>query len=83
MEDIRALKKNFIKKFETTLSSLGKDLVKEMEQKYSIDDQICLDYAMSLCHKITKMEGVSAEDEKKCQDFIKIFYYLDEIKSLS
>ena len=83
MEEIRALKKNFIKKFETTLSSLGKDLVKEMEEKYSVDDQICLDYAMSLCHKITKMEGVSAEDEKKCQDFIKIFYYLDEIKSLS
>ena len=83
MEEINALKKNFIKNFETTLSSLGKDLVKEMEQKYSIDDQICLDYAMSLCHKITKMEGVSAEDEKKCQEFIKIFYYLDEIKSLS
>ena len=83
MEEIHALKKNFIKNFETTLSSLGKDLVKEMEQKYSIDDQICLDYAMSLCHKITKMEKVSAEDEKKCQEFIKIFYYLDEIKSLS
>ena len=83
MEEIRALKKNFVKKFETTLSSVGKDLVKELEQKYSIDDQICLDYAMSLCHKITKMEGVSAEDEKKCQEFIKIFYYLDEIKSLS
>ena len=83
MEEIHALKNNFIKNFETTLSSLGKDLVKEMEEKYSIDDQICLDYAMSLCHKITKMEGVSAEDEKKCQEFIKIFYYLDEIKSLS
>ena len=83
MEEIRALKKNFIKNFETTLSSLGKDLVKEMEEKYCIDDQICLDYAMSLCHKLTKMEGVSAEDEKKCQEFIKIFYYLDELKSLS
>ena len=83
MEEIRALKKNCVKKFESTLSSVGKDLVKEMEQKYSIDDQICLDYAMSLCHKIAKMDGVSAEDEKKCQEFIKIFYYLDEIKSLN
>ena len=83
MEEIHALKKKFIKNFETTLSSLGKDLVKEMEEKYSIDDQICLDYAMSLGHKITKMEKVSAEDEKKCHEFIKIFYYLDEIKSLS
>ena len=83
MEEIRALKKNFIKNFETTLSSVGKDLVKEMEQKYSIDDQICLDYAMNLCHKLVKMDGVSAEDKKKCQEFIKIFYYLDEIKSLN
>ena len=83
MEELRSIQKNFIKNFETTLSSVGKDLVREMEQKYSIDDQICLDYAMSLCHKLTKMEGVSAEDEKKCQEFIKIFYYLDEIKSLN
>ena len=83
MEEIRALKKNFIKNFETTLSSVGKDLVKELEQKYSIDDQVCLDYAINLCQKISKMEGVSAEDEKKCQEFVKSFYYLDEIKSLS
>ena len=83
MEELRNLKKNFIKNFETTLFSVGKDLVKEMEEKYSIDDQICLDYAMSLCHKIAKMDGVSAEDERKCQEFIKIFYYLDEIKSLN
>ena len=84
MEELRNLKKSFIKNFETTLSSVGKDLVKELEEKYTIDDQVCLDYAMSLCHKISKMEGVSAEDEKKCQEFIKIFYYLDdEIKSLN
>ena len=83
MEELRNLKKNFIKTFETTLFSIGKDLVKEMEEKYSIDDQICLDYAMSLCNKLVKMDGVNAEDEKKCQEFIKIFYYLDEIKSLN
>ena len=83
MEELRNLKNSFIKNFETTLSSVGKDLVKEMEVKYTIDDQICLDYAISLCHKISKMEGVSAEDEKKCQEFVKSFYYLDEIKSLS
>ena len=83
MEELRNLKKSFIKNFETTLSSVGKDLVKELEEKYTIDDQVCLDYAMSLCHKISNMEGVSAEDEKKCQEFIKNFYYLDEIKSLT
>ena len=83
MEELRNLKKSFIKNFETTLSSVGKDLVKEMEQKYSIDDQVCLDYAINLCQKISKMEGVSAEDEKKCQEFVKSFYYLDEIKSLN
>ena len=83
MEELRNLKKSFIKNFETTLSSVGKDLVKEMEQKYSIDDQTYLDYVLSLCHKIPKMEGVSSEDENKCQEFIKIFYYLDEIKSLN
>ena len=83
MEELRKLKKNFIKHFETTLSSVGKDLVKEMEEKYSIDDEICLDYAMSLCGKIEKMEGVSAEDEKKCQEFVKSFYYLDELKSMN
>ena len=83
MEDLRNLKKNFVKHYETTLSSAGRDLVKEMEQKYSVDNSICLDYAMSLCHKIVKMDGVSEEDEKKCQDFIKFFYYLDEIKSLN
>ena len=83
MEELRNLKKNFVKHFETTLSSVGKDLVKELEAKYSIDDQVCLDYAISLCEKISKMDGISAEDEKKCQDFLKSFYYLDEIKSLS
>ena len=83
MEELRKLKKNFIKHFETTLSSVGKDLVKEMEEKYSIDDEICLDYAMSLCGKIEKMEGVNAEDEKKCQEFVKSFYYLDELKSMN
>lgn len=82
MEELRNLKKKFVKHFETTLSSVGKDLVKELEAKYSIDDQVCLDYAISLCQKISKMDGVSDEDEKKCQDFIKSFYYLDEIKSL-
>ena len=44
-----------------------------MEQKYSVDNSICLDYVMSLCHKIVKMDGVSEEDEKKCQDFINFF----------
>ena len=83
MEDLRNLKKNFVKHYETTLSSAGRDLVKEMEQKYSVDNSICLDYVMSLCHKIVKMDGVSEEDEKKCQDFINFFYYLDEIKSLN
>ena len=83
MEEQRNLKKKFVKHFETTLSSIGKDLVKELEAKYSIDEQVCLEYAISLCEKISKMEGVSDEDEKKCQDFLKSFYYLDEIKSLN
>ena len=81
MEELRNLKKSFVKNFETTLSSVGKDLVKEMEEKYSIDSELCIDHAMRLCHMIKKVDGVSAEDEKKCQEFIKIFNYLDEIKS--
>ena len=83
MEELRTLKKSFVKHFETTLTSVGKDLVKELETKYSIDDQVCLDYAINLCNKISKMEGISAEDEKKCQECLKSFYYLDEIKSLN
>ena len=83
MEELRILKKSFVKNFEITLTSVGKDLVKELEEKDSIDDQVCLDYAINLCQKIPKMEGVSAEDEKKCQEFLKSFYYLDEIKSLN
>ena len=83
MEELRNLKKRFVKHFENTLTSVGKDLVKELEEKYSIDDQVCLDYAINLCQKISKMEGVTAEDEKKCHDFLKSFYYLDEIKSLN
>ena len=83
MEELRNLKKSFVKHFENALTSVGKDLVKELEEKYSIDDQVCLDYAINLCQKIPKMEGVSAEDEKKCHDFLKSFYYLDEIKSLN
>lgn len=83
MEELRILKKSFVKHFENTLTSVGKDLVKELETKYSIDDQVCLDYAINLCNKISKMEGVSAEDEKKCQEFLKSFYYLDEIKSMN
>ena len=80
MEELRNLKKSFIKNFENTLSSVGKDLVKEMEEKYSIDDQVCIDYAINLCQKISKMKGVSAEDEKKCQEFVESSYYLDKIK---
>ena len=83
MEELRNLKKSFVKHFENTLASVGKDLVKELEEKYSIDDQVCLDYAINLCNKISKMEGVSAEDEKNCHEFLKSFYYLDEIKSLN
>ena len=49
MEELRILKKSFVKNFENTLTSAGKDLVKELEEKYSIDDQVCLDYAINLC----------------------------------
>ena len=83
MEDIYRLKKSFIKHFESTLISTGKDLTKEFENKYRIDEQIFLDYALNLCNKLVKMEGVSSEDEKKCKEFIKSFYYLDEIKSMN
>ena len=82
MEDLHKMKKSFIERFESTLSLIGKDLTKELEDKYLVDEEVFLTNAFNLCTKLVKMEEIIPEVEKKCKEFLKCFYYLDEIKSI-
>ena len=82
MEDLHKLKKSFIERFESTLSLIGKNLTKELEDKYSVDKEVFLTNAFNICFKLDKMEGITPEDKKKCKEFLDCFYYLDEMKSL-
>ena len=82
MENLYKMKKIFTERFESTLSLIGKDLNKELEDKYKVDEKVYLSNAFNLCTKLVKMEEVTPEDKKKCKEFLNCFYYLDEIKSI-
>ena len=82
MEDLHKMKKSFIERFESALSLIGKDLTKELEDKYLVDEEVFLSNAFNLSIKLVKMKEVSPEDKKKCKDFLNCFYYIDEIKSI-
>ena len=82
MEDLHKIKKSFIESFESTLSLIGKDLIKELEDKYLVDEEVFLTNAFNLCFKLVKNEGITPGDKKKCKEFLDCFYYLDEIKSI-
>ena len=82
MENLHKMKKSFIERFESTLSLIGKNLTKELEDKYSVDEEVFLTNAFNLCFKLVKMEGITPEDEKKCKEFLDCFYFLEEIKSM-
>ena len=82
MENLYKMKKIFTERFESTLSLIGKDLNKELEDKYKVDEKVYLSNAFNLCIKLVKMEEVTPEDKKKCKEFLNCFYYLDEIKSI-
>ena len=82
MEDLHKMKKSFIERFESALSLIGKDLTKELEHKYLVDEEVFLSNAFNLSTKLVKMKEVSPEDKKKCKDFLNCFYYIDEIKSI-
>ena len=82
MEDLHKLKKSFIERFESTLSLIGKNLTKELEDKYLIDKELYITNSFNLCFKLVKMEGITPEDKKKCKEFLDYFYYLEEIKSM-
>lgn len=82
MEDLHKIKKSFIERFESALSLIGKDLTKELEDKYLVDEEVFLTHAFNLTSKLFKMEEVSQEDKNKCKEFLDCFYYLDEIKSI-
>ena len=56
MEDLHKMKKSFIERFESTLSLIGKNLTKELEDKYSVDEEVFLTNAFNLCFKLVKME---------------------------
>ena len=82
MEDLHKMKKIFIKRFESALSLIGKDLIKEMEDKYLVDEKVSITNSFNLCNNLIKMKKITPEDEKKCKEFLKNFYYLDEMKSI-
>ena len=67
MEDLHKMKKRFIERFESTLSLVGKNLTKEFEDKYLVDEEVFLTNAFNICFKLVKMEGITPEDEKKCK----------------
>lgn len=75
MEDLHKMKKSFIERFESTLSLTGKDLTKELEDKYLVDEEVLLTNTFNLCTKLIKMGGITPEDEKKCEEFLDCFYY--------
>ena len=82
MEDLHKMKKSFIERFESALSLIGKDLTKELEDKYLVDEEVFLSNAFNFSTKLVKMKEVSPEDKKKCKGFLNCFYYIDEIKSI-
>ena len=83
MEDLHKMKKSFIERFESTLSLIGKDLTKELEDKYLVDEEVFLTNAFNFCTKLIKMKEITLEGEKKCKEFLDCFYYLEEIKSMN
>ena len=48
MEDLHKMKKSFIKSFEKSLSLIGKDLTKELKDKYLVDEEVFLTHAFNL-----------------------------------
>ena len=82
MEQLHKMKKSFIERFESALSLIGKDLIKELEDKYLVNEEVFLTNSFNLCNKLIKMEEITPEDKNKCQEFLKCFYYLDEMKSI-
>ena len=83
MEGLHKMKKSFIERFESTLSLTGKDLTKELEDKYLVDEDLFLTNAFNFCTKLIKMKEITPEDKKKCKEFLDCFYYLEEIKSMN
>ena len=82
MEDLHKMKKKFIKRFESSLSLIGKDLIKDMEDKYLVDEEVFITNTFNLCNNLIKNKKITPEDEKKCKEFLNFFYYLDEMKSI-
>ena len=69
MEDLHKMKKSFIERFESTLSLTGKDLTKELEDKYLVDEDLLLTNAFNFCTTLIKMEEITPEDKKSVKSF--------------
>ena len=67
---------------EGTETLIGKNLTKELEDKYLIDKELYITNSFNICFKFVKMEGITPEDKKKCKEFLDYFYFLDEMKSM-
>ena len=83
MEDLHRMKKKIIVDFESKLSFVGKKLTKELENRYIVDRELVNNNYFNICFKLDKMENVNLEDKKKIKDFIGLFYYLENIKSMN
>ena len=81
MENLQKMKKNFTEDFEVALSLEGQKIIKELENKYLYDVELTITNSFNICSKLVKMD-ISPEDKKKCEDFLRYFYYLDEMKSI-
>ena len=83
MEELLRMKKKFIVDFESKLSFVGKKLTKELENRYIVDRELVNNNYFNICFKLDKMENVNLEDKKKIKDFINLFYYLENLKSMN
>ena len=83
MEELNRMKKDFIVHFESKLSFVGKKLTKELENKYIVDRELINNNYFNICFRLDKMENVNLEDKKKIKDFINLFYYVENLKSMN
>ena len=81
MEDLIRLKRDFINTFESKLCYVGKKFVKELESRYHVDKQLINNHIYDICFKLEQSDSTSQEDRNKIKKFMKLYYYLENMKS--
>ena len=81
MEDLIRLKRDFIITFESKLCYVGKKFLKELESRYNVDKQLINNHIYDICFKLEKSDSTSQEDRNKIKKFMKLYYYLENMKA--